>query len=207
MSRPRRACARSRPFRLAASQMISPREGSLRPAISRSAVDLPQPDGPSTETNSPGRTARSRPSRASVPLANRFATPRRATTDGPLADRNDDGECDGNLASFDWPQPAAGTIPLFAPLESGGGRDLPAHRVAVAFALAGRYLLVDDAADHHGSRPGAFRWAKARVPACPATQGARSMMPLCWSGASAYGSTAWRRPTWRNTASARAGFA
>src|SRR5262249_28782814 len=120
MSRPRGACARSRPFRPAASQMISPREGSLRPAISRSAVDLPQPDGPSTETNSPGRTARLRSSSASVPLANLLATPRRATTDGPPADRSDDGECDGNLAPFDWPQPAAGTIPLFAPFESGG---------------------------------------------------------------------------------------
>ncbi len=30
-----------------------PELGALRPAISRSAVDLPQPDGPSSETNSP----------------------------------------------------------------------------------------------------------------------------------------------------------
>ena len=32
--------------------------------MSRSSVDLPQPDGPMSETNSPARTDRSTPSRA-----------------------------------------------------------------------------------------------------------------------------------------------
>ena len=36
----------------------------------RSAVDLPQPEGPSSDRNSPSRTARSRPSSATTPLAN-----------------------------------------------------------------------------------------------------------------------------------------
>ena len=36
-----------------------PALGALSPAISRSAVDFPQPDGPSSETNSPLATSRS----------------------------------------------------------------------------------------------------------------------------------------------------
>ena len=60
-------------------QEIEPRDGAPRPAISRSAVDLPQPDGPSRETNSPRAIARSRPSSATVPLANCLATPESAT--------------------------------------------------------------------------------------------------------------------------------
>ena len=43
--------------------------GSVRPAISRSAVDLPQPEGPSSVTNSPGRTSRLKRSSATTPLA------------------------------------------------------------------------------------------------------------------------------------------
>src|SRR3984893_344690 len=66
-----------------------PPEGSLRPAISRSAVDLPQPDGPSNETSSPGRTSRSSPSSAWVPLAKVFVTPRSATIEAPAAARDD----------------------------------------------------------------------------------------------------------------------
>ena len=56
-----------------------PRDGSLRPAMMRSAVDLPQPDGPSSDRNSPSRTSRSSPSSARTPLPNSFSTPRSDT--------------------------------------------------------------------------------------------------------------------------------
>src|SRR5215472_5092030 len=72
--------------------VMVPAVGSLRPAISRSAVDLPHPEGPSSETNSPGRTSRSSPSSAWVPLAKVFDTPRSATTESPAAERGDDDE-------------------------------------------------------------------------------------------------------------------
>ncbi len=52
-----------------------PRVGSLRPAIMRSAVDLPQPDGPSSETNSPGHRSRLKRSSAMTPLAKVLPTP------------------------------------------------------------------------------------------------------------------------------------
>ena len=46
-----------------------PELGALSPAISRSAVDFPQPDGPSSETNSPLRDVEiERPERA-TPLS------------------------------------------------------------------------------------------------------------------------------------------
>ncbi len=54
-------------------QVTVPRVGSLRPAMMRSAVDLPQPDGPSSDRNSPSRTSRSSPSSASVPVPNSLA--------------------------------------------------------------------------------------------------------------------------------------
>ena len=45
----------------------------------RSAVDLPHPEGPRSETNSPARTSRSKRSSARTPLAKFFSTPRKAT--------------------------------------------------------------------------------------------------------------------------------
>src|SRR5262249_9566235 len=60
--------------------------GALRPAMMRNAVDLPQPDGPSRETNSPVRTAKSRRSSATTPLAKDLPTPLSATTAGPDED-------------------------------------------------------------------------------------------------------------------------
>src|SRR5690348_2025262 len=45
----------------------------------RRAVDLPQPEGPSSETNSPDLTSRSNSESATVPFANVFCTPRRET--------------------------------------------------------------------------------------------------------------------------------
>src|SRR5207244_6604924 len=41
----------------------------------RSSVDLPQPEGPINETNSPGSTSRSIPSNAVTPALNCFETP------------------------------------------------------------------------------------------------------------------------------------
>ena len=43
----------------APSSMIRPEVGCSKPAISRSVVVLPQPDGPSSEKNSPLSTVRS----------------------------------------------------------------------------------------------------------------------------------------------------
>jgi hypothetical protein len=59
----------------------APPVGSLNPATMRSAVDLPQPEGPSRVRNSPGRTDRSKPSSATTPFANVLPTPRNATMD------------------------------------------------------------------------------------------------------------------------------
>ena len=42
----------------------------------RSAVDLPQPEGPSSDRNSPGRSVEIEPSSASVPVPNALPTPR-----------------------------------------------------------------------------------------------------------------------------------
>src|SRR5262245_8978650 len=58
-----------------------PLVGSLRPAMMRNAVDLPQPDGPSSETNSPSRTSRLSRASATTPLANVLPTPSSATTE------------------------------------------------------------------------------------------------------------------------------
>src|SRR5262245_35087793 len=56
-----------------------PLVGSLKPAMMRSAVDLPQPEGPSSDTNSPGHTSRLRRSSATTPLAKVLPTPFSAT--------------------------------------------------------------------------------------------------------------------------------
>src|SRR3954452_3647581 len=52
-----------------------PAVGSLRPAMMRSSVLLPHPDGPSRLRNSPRATERSTPSSACSPDAKPFATP------------------------------------------------------------------------------------------------------------------------------------
>ena len=49
------------------SIVIVPLVGSSRPAIMRSVVVLPQPDGPSSETNSPEASARLTSSTATTP--------------------------------------------------------------------------------------------------------------------------------------------
>ncbi|BDZ64380.1 hypothetical protein GCM10025877_13180 [Agromyces mangrovi Wang et al. 2018] len=54
-----RACAAEVPF-----TSTVPALGSSRSAMRRMSVDLPQPDGPMRETNSPAATSRSMPWRA-----------------------------------------------------------------------------------------------------------------------------------------------
>src|SRR5215216_1333378 len=61
---------------------ISPSVGSSNPAIIRSVVVLPQPDGPSSARNSPGCTSRSMRSTATR-SPNRFVTPRSTTSGFP----------------------------------------------------------------------------------------------------------------------------
>src|SRR5215210_6712434 len=61
------------------SMSISPAVGSSKPAIIRSVVVLPQPDGPSRARNSPGCTSRSMSSTATR-SPKRFVTPRSATS-------------------------------------------------------------------------------------------------------------------------------
>src|SRR5215510_10861905 len=64
-------------------QSIVPALGTLRPAIRRNRVDLPQPEGPRTLMNSPALTSRSTPRMASVPFENCFDTLRIDTSGRP----------------------------------------------------------------------------------------------------------------------------
>src|SRR6267142_5233120 len=60
------------------SSQIEPEESARSPAMQLSAVDLPQPDGPSSATNSPRRMVTARPSSAATsrpcPCAKRRVT-------------------------------------------------------------------------------------------------------------------------------------
>ncbi len=55
--------------------LMLPSVGNSSPAIIRSVVVLPQPDGPSSEKNSPSRICRSMSSTASAASPNRLVTP------------------------------------------------------------------------------------------------------------------------------------
>src|SRR6185503_16074043 len=57
---------------------ISPDDASSSPATIRNAVDLPEPDGPTSTVNSPSGTDRSSVSTARVPSGNTFETPENA---------------------------------------------------------------------------------------------------------------------------------
>ena len=54
-------------FTTSPSTMISPAVMASRPASIRSSVDLPQPDGPTSTTNSPSEMSRLSEVTASVP--------------------------------------------------------------------------------------------------------------------------------------------
>src|SRR5690348_16849605 len=71
-----------------------PEVGAARPAISRSAVDLPQPDGPTSDTNSPLAMARSSGPSAMTPLSNVLVTPERSTARPLISGRTLDGTSD-----------------------------------------------------------------------------------------------------------------
>ena len=78
-----RCSGRSTSMRLSSSQMLPPVSDS-KPARQLSAVDLPQPDGPSRAMNSPRRIVRLRESRASAPPKRRvtwssFSSPKPCT--------------------------------------------------------------------------------------------------------------------------------
>src|SRR5580704_2328406 len=65
-------------------QVISPEDGGVKPAITRSSVLLPQPDGPRMLKNAPGSIARSRSWSAVTPFRKTFV--RRVTeTSGAAA--------------------------------------------------------------------------------------------------------------------------
>src|SRR2546423_15227039 len=53
---------------------IVPAVGCSSPATIRSAVDLPQPDGPTSTISSPSATSSERSSTATVPPSNRLVT-------------------------------------------------------------------------------------------------------------------------------------
>src|SRR3954449_6407085 len=57
---------------------IAPADASSSPATIRSAVDLPEPDGPTRTVNSPSPISRSSPSTARVPSGKTFETPSNA---------------------------------------------------------------------------------------------------------------------------------
>src|SRR5262249_13855911 len=88
-----------------------PLVGSLKPAMMRSAVDLPQPEGPSSETNSRDETFRLRRSSATTPLAKLLPTPLSATM-GVL------GGSTGTLRY--WPSGGGGRSPV---TQSGFGHE------------------------------------------------------------------------------------
>src|SRR6476619_6879685 len=89
--------ARSRSLGAMSSTMrspirIEPPLTSSRPASIRRAVDLPEPDGPTSTMNSPSRISRSRASTAVVPSSNVLVTPAKpmlAMARSPLLARRD----------------------------------------------------------------------------------------------------------------------
>ena len=64
-------------------QVTSPVEGSVSPAMMRSAVDLPQPEGPSSETNSRSPISKAASRKATTPFGKILLTPRSETMAGP----------------------------------------------------------------------------------------------------------------------------
>src|SRR5688572_1903356 len=81
--------ARSRPapsMRLPPAS-TSPLVGSSNPAIRLSAVDLPQPEGPSSTKNSPSPTWKSRSFSTDSAVPKAKSTPRKVTSADMLLDR------------------------------------------------------------------------------------------------------------------------
>jgi hypothetical protein len=74
---------KTKPMPLCGASIV-PLLARLSPATMRSAVDLPQPEGPSSDTNSPARTSRLKSPSATVPLSYIFATLRNETMGAEL---------------------------------------------------------------------------------------------------------------------------
>src|SRR5688572_17678734 len=86
---------------------ISPASGSSNPASIRKVVVLPQPEGPSSDRNSPTSTFRSMPSTA-VTVPKRLVTPANSTeptaailSQLPTADVSPDSGCETGRMSVD----------------------------------------------------------------------------------------------------------
>ena len=77
------------------AQLIQPLVAPVSPDSNRRIVDLPQPEGPSSERNSPRRTSRSTPVSATVPLAKVLSTLSNRTSRAAGAT----GACAGTSAS------------------------------------------------------------------------------------------------------------
>src|SRR4029453_3034877 len=121
MPRPRLAgftARRSRP-----SSRIAPPLGSTKPAIICSVVVLPQPEGPSRETNSPFSTPSVRPSTAAW-------VPKRLLS--PSSDRNAISSSDGGRS------PLHLAVPALGPVLALGVDDVPVGRDDQLGALADR---------------------------------------------------------------------
>src|SRR5690349_24802523 len=69
-----------RPFTTRPPIAISPSVRSSSPAVSRSTVVLPEPEGPTSTTNSPSAISRSTLSTATQPPSKTFVTPLRTTS-------------------------------------------------------------------------------------------------------------------------------
>src|SRR5215217_3120251 len=115
------------------SSRICPSSGRSNPAIRRSVVVLPQPDGPSSEKNSPDGMSRSMPSTAAT-SANRF-TSETSRTSPPAMAREDTRQV---AASASFVQKRRGSRPRRAahaslpPAEAASALDeLPVHPLRV----------------------------------------------------------------------------
>src|SRR5215468_7932634 len=91
--------------------MICPSSGSTSPATMRRRVLLPQPDGPSRETNSPGAASSDTPSTA-VTAPNDFLS-RRTVSAGAVLLNADDARAGTSRSARDLAPPALGPFREF----------------------------------------------------------------------------------------------
>src|SRR5512145_925583 len=114
---------------------MAPYVASPSPAISRSAVLFPQPDGPSRLTNSCSPTSRSKRSSASTPLPNRLPTSRSRTRcrEEMVAMR-----CDGRRRRAPLARPPASAVSGLAQVEADAFVD---ELQRVRFAIVERSVV------------------------------------------------------------------
>jgi hypothetical protein len=131
---------------------MAPRVGADSPASIRSTVDLPHPDGPSSDRNSPSRTSRSSPATATTLLPNTLWTsgePKGGEADSASEDieRFPSSSGAGGGARAVWPGEAAGAPSASAAHDMGmrtrGPNPLArsgAGRSAAALSTPSRHL-------------------------------------------------------------------